>query len=81
MYILFRCQNPTCWPFRADSGWEGMIDLYAWFASMMPEHAGLASSAFSWTQLESLFFSCEFPLEMGIAEFVYQKLTNLGAGC
>ncbi|WP_258089435.1 FliM/FliN family flagellar motor switch protein [Serratia liquefaciens] len=63
--------------FRADSGWEGMVDLYAWFASMMPEHAGLASSAFSWAQLETLFFNCERPLEIGLAEFTYHRLSKL----
>lgn len=63
---------------RADTGWEAMLDLDAWFQFMMPAHGGLASSAFSRKQMETLFFGCDQPIDLGLAEFDYQQLTPAG---
>ncbi|QJU42320.1 FliM/FliN family flagellar motor switch protein [Serratia marcescens] len=62
---------------RADSGWEVIIDLDAWLASMMPSHTGVTRSAFSLTQCKKLFFSCERPLELGLQDFDYRTLTPI----
>ena len=67
--------QPALLAVRADSGWEALLDLDIWFASMMSAHAGLAASAFDRTQRERLFFGCERPLELGLEMFDYTILS------
>lgn len=64
--------------FTSDTGWEGIIDLQSWFASVMPQSAKMASRCWSVNQLETLFVSCERPLEGLPAELDYQRMESKG---
>ncbi|MFU9137573.1 FliM/FliN family flagellar motor switch protein [Erwinia tasmaniensis] len=64
--------------FISDTGWEGLIDLQSWFASVMPQSAKMASRCWSVNQLEALFVNSERPLEGLPAELEYQRMESKG---
>lgn len=64
--------------FVSDTGWEGVIDLQAWFASVMPHSAKMSSSSWSGQQLEELFLNSTRPLEGLPEELEYCQLASKG---
>ncbi len=64
--------------FISDTGWEGIIDLQAWFASVMPRSAKMSSSCWSEQQLEELFINSSRPLEGLPEELEYYQLASKG---
>lgn len=64
--------------FTSDTGWEGIIDLQSWFASVMPQSAIMSSRCWSVNQLETLFINSKRPLEGLPAELEYQRLESKG---
>ena len=64
--------------FVSDTGWEGVIDLSAWFASVMPQSAKMSSACWSVQQLETLFLNSSRPLEGLPEELEYYQLASKG---
>lgn len=64
--------------FSTDSGWEGIIDLRDWYASVMPEQARLASVSCSLVQLQTLFLHCDKPLIDLPVGLEYQRVDSRG---
>ncbi|MGG7669861.1 FliM/FliN family flagellar motor switch protein [Yersinia sp. J1] len=70
-------QNVCLVSFATDAGWEGLLDLRNWFMQMMPEQAGLATSAFTNEQIKNLFIGCSQPINMALPEFSYQSMQDI----
>ncbi|QIX96591.1 FliM/FliN family flagellar motor switch protein [Cedecea sp. FDAARGOS_727] len=64
--------------FTSDTGWEGVIDLQAWFAGILPESAKMSGSCWSAQQLEELFINSSNPLEGLPEELEYHQLASKG---
>lgn len=62
--------------FRADSGWQGCIDLDEWLARVMPDSAKLARAAWQYAELALLFTQSVRPLDQLPDELAYHSLST-----
>jgi len=62
--------------FRADSEWQGLIDLHEWFFNVFPESSKLAKESWSNEDVINLFRRCKYPLNLSPVELKYKQLTD-----
>ncbi|CAM3854725.1 FliM/FliN family flagellar motor switch protein [Serratia silvae] len=66
--------------FTTDSGWQGVIDVVAWFGAVAPDLAAQASQAWSLPQLITLFENSNLPLDTAVLPEMlhYQRIVAQG---